>query len=372
MHYWRTLIVLLYVAGHYLVKLASCFRAWRRSPFLEHNSNPTPVSVIVPFRNEAQNLPTILQELANQKNVQAEFIFVDDHSTDFGGRLVLQWAARDGRFKLLQNDVHELGKKAAIAKGVAAASHRWIVTTDADTTRSNLWLQHIAGQISPDLHLLCAPVVIDAQNFFSKFQSLEMCVLNTITGASIQLGTPIMCSGANLAFDKDALSELEAHPADTSLLSGDDVFLMQRMHIAGKKIGYCISADAAVHTHAASWRYFWQQRVRWASKTSALQNRHATKFAQLVFVANMMVIWCLVGCLFFHGPLHLFVGYLALKTLADLLVLMPSAVRFGKTKDLFSLPWLVLAYPFYTIGVGLLSLWWRPKWKGRDLSLKSK
>jgi cellulose synthase/poly-beta-1,6-N-acetylglucosamine synthase-like glycosyltransferase len=215
-------------------------------------------------------------------------------------------------------------------------------------------------------------VVIDSSNYFSKFQSLEMCVLNTITGASIQMGAPLMCSGANLAFDKDALLDLNDHHADAQLLSGDDVFLMQRMMNAGKGISYCASPNAAVHTQAARWNDFWRQRVRWAGKTSAVKNQNANKFAQLLFVTNFVAIWSIVGAFAIEDLRLLFVAFLCAKTASELLVLMPSAVRFGKTKDLISLPWLVLTYPFYTMGIGLLSLWWRPKWKGRDLSLASK
>jgi len=280
-------------------------------------------------------------------------------------------AMRDGRFKLLENDAASHGKKAAIATGVRSAKHEWIVTTDADTWMHEAWLSSMSSHMHEDVHLVCGPVIIESQSLFGKMQSLEMCVLNTLTGASIQQHAPLMCSGANLAFRKETYLDLRPHPEDSFHLSGDDVFLLQRMLLGEKKIAYCNQSHACVKTRAAGWKQFWAQRVRWAQKTKAVHNEAANQFGLLLFVTNMVALWSMVG-FFFADVWPLCVGFWGIKMAAETLLLMPAVLKFERTKDLVALPLLVVFYPFYTMGIGILSIGWRPKWKGRDLSLEKK
>jgi cellulose synthase/poly-beta-1,6-N-acetylglucosamine synthase-like glycosyltransferase len=373
MHYWSTSIALTYIGGHYLVKLAQYYFSWKKTIQTSNLSHVIhPVTVLIPFRNEKPNLASILKNLAAQKQVKAEFIFIDDHSTDGGAQLVQQMSSRDARFKLIFNQEGEQGKKAAIANGIRNASTEWIVTTDADIQLNDLWLFSLGTFMHEGTDMVCAPVIIDSNGYFSKFQSLEMCVLNTLTGASIHQGRPLMCSGANLAFRKETWLSLPEHAQDNSSLSGDDMFLLQRMIESEKKIAYAHLQDCAVHTQAATWSQFWRQRVRWAGKTKLVNNKVATQLGTLIVVNNLMMIWCFLNTFLRPQALELYIGFCLLKSTADLLVLFPSLRRFGKLHDLIGLPVLIAFYPFYTMGIGLLSLWWRPKWKGRDLSLTSK
>lgn len=60
----------------------------------------SPLSVLIPARNEATNLrPTLDAVLAND-GVEFEVVILDDHSTDGTAEIVKEYAARDGRVRL--------------------------------------------------------------------------------------------------------------------------------------------------------------------------------------------------------------------------------------------------------------------------------
>lgn len=87
------------------------------------------VSVIIPFWNAEQWLGRCLNSLIVQDN--AEFILVDDHSTDNGIEIAYDYCNRDQRFTLLNN--HNLrGVSGARNTGIKYASGDYITFLDAD------------------------------------------------------------------------------------------------------------------------------------------------------------------------------------------------------------------------------------------------
>src|SRR5687768_10577527 len=98
------------------------------------------ISIIIPARNEEENIGELLKVLQQQtypKNL-FEIIVVNDHSTDNTTEVVKQFPG----IKLveLKDETINSYKKKAIETGIAAASGELIVTTDADCIPSPSWL----------------------------------------------------------------------------------------------------------------------------------------------------------------------------------------------------------------------------------------
>ena len=68
------------------------------------------------------------------------------------------------------------------------------------------------------------------KSFFQKIQSLEFLSLIAMTAGAIKTGHPIMCNGANLAYEKQAFFDVGGFGIDR-FSSGDDVFLLHRKHL---------------------------------------------------------------------------------------------------------------------------------------------
>src|SRR6476620_6946995 len=127
----------------YLIFIGSLIYGFTRIkiPTVNTASPKTTFSIIVPFRNEAQNLPLLLESIKNLNYPKDlfEVILVDDFSDDGSSGLIYKWRMEHGEFHLtLLETVKFTGspKKDAIARAVPIVAHDWIITTDADCTFS--------------------------------------------------------------------------------------------------------------------------------------------------------------------------------------------------------------------------------------------
>jgi dolichol-phosphate mannosyltransferase len=89
--------------------------------------------VVVPVRNEVDNLAPLLAEIraALAGNIDYEAIYVDDGSTDGTGARLAQLADEFPQLRVLQH-AQSCGQTAALASGVRAARGQWIATLDGD------------------------------------------------------------------------------------------------------------------------------------------------------------------------------------------------------------------------------------------------
>lgn len=97
------------------------------------------VSIIVPARNEEENIRRCVQSLLEQDYEHFEVIAVDDGSTDGTGRILDELAHKHPNgnhlWVLRLRDLPEgwAGKPHAIHRGVQEAQGEWLLFTDADT-----------------------------------------------------------------------------------------------------------------------------------------------------------------------------------------------------------------------------------------------
>ena len=94
------------------------------------------VTVIVPMRNEAENVAECISALSGQGSVDnLKFILVNDSSTDGTLALIKQAIVGDSRFTVIDSPELRtgwLGKVSALQAGYEAADSEFIVTIDAD------------------------------------------------------------------------------------------------------------------------------------------------------------------------------------------------------------------------------------------------
>lgn len=101
----------------------------------DSDGTTTDISIIIPSYNEAKDLPETLEKII--KYLEAcgresfEIIVVDDGSNDDTVRIVSETASRDGRIRLLVNEINR-GKGYSVRRGMLEARGRYILFTDAD------------------------------------------------------------------------------------------------------------------------------------------------------------------------------------------------------------------------------------------------
>ena len=327
------------------------------------------ISVIIPARNEEENIAKLLSSLEKQTHPSHlfEVIVVDDHSTDNTTAVVNSYSFA----KLIRLEVDNINsyKKKAIETGIAAATGDWIVTTDADCIVQSNWLKTIgAFKENSDPVFIAAPVIMEhGPGLLQTFQALDFLVLQGITAASVQKRIHNMCNGANLAYKRKVFFEVNGFVGIDHIASGDDMLLMQKIaqHFPGK-ISYLLSKDAIVATQASkTWKEFFSQRVRWASK--------ATNYNDIkIFCALFLVYFfnCALVALFITGfwmpVLWLgLAGILIVKIIIELFFLYPVAKFYNKEKLLTLFPFFQPLHIVYTVIAGWLGVFGRFEWKGR-------
>jgi hypothetical protein len=93
------------------------------------------MSVLIPARNEAANLPSTLDALRASRGVEFEVVVMDDHSTDDTAGIVNRMAARDPRVRIESAPPLPpgwCGKQHACCQLARRAQHPLLVFLDAD------------------------------------------------------------------------------------------------------------------------------------------------------------------------------------------------------------------------------------------------
>lgn len=339
-------------------------------PFLLNTQQPvTKISVIIAARNEEENIGKLLTSLESQTYPDKffEVIVVDDHSTDNTVTVVQDFAF----VKLIRLQLENINsyKKMAIETGIAAATGDLIVTTDADCVVNENWLKIIAAcKEETNAIFIAAPVVM--QNKFTllqTFQSLDFLMLQGITAAAVQKRMHNMCNGANLAYERKAFFEVNGFSGVDHIASGDDMLLMQKIseRFPGK-IFYLLSKDAIVTTRAAeSWKEFFSQRIRWASKATNYNDIKIVSALFAVYFFNCSLIALFVAGFWMRDLWWGFAGVLMLKTLIEFMFIYPVAKFYNKQKLLNLFPLFQPLHIIYTVIAGWLGMFGSFEWKGR-------
>ena len=328
----------------------------------------TSFSIVVPFRNEKENLPNLLHSISllNYPKELVEVILVDDDSDDEFRIQNLEF-----RIQMIKNvRKSNSPKKDAIETAIQIAKHDWIITTDADCLVQKDWLTIYDQYIQKnEVEMVASGVCyIPKKGFLSAFQNLDFLSLQGATIGSFGINQPFMCNGANFAYSKSFFKELNGFQGNETIASGDDVFLLQKaVSVAPKKVGFLLAKESIVATNpVATWSDLFQQRVRWASKSTGYSSVYGKLLALVVFGGNLA--WIVSFLLWLVGLLdqNIFMLFVALKFLIDFILIYKTA-NFFESKLQYVLASSLL-YPFFSVSVAVSSLFGKYSWKGRKFS----
>ena len=361
------IIILIYTIGWYRLKT-----------FRPGNDNPdTVVSIIVPARNEANNIGSLLENLARQdypvKNY--EVIVIDDNSTDKTPEIVADFIRlhpeNDLKIIHLSGENPEATyKKKAISKAIEMSRGELIITTDADCTVNKNWLRSIVSfYLTEKPQMIVGPVCFrNESSIFEKMQTFEFLSLIAITAGSIRIRRPIMCNGANLAYEKKAFYAVGGFGNDR-FSSGDDVFLLLKIkkQFGNNSVRFLKNTDSIVFTDPKkSINEFIHQRVRWASKNKGYDARILI-VSFTVYMVNLLLISGLFAAIFYPPVIKTVFTSFVIKMLIDLPILF-GITKFVNRKKiiLYAFPMIIL-YPIYIIITGALGIVGNYRWKGRKI-----
>jgi chlorobactene glucosyltransferase len=123
-----------------LINLVLNLRSLRRPDINSKVPEPAPlISVLIPARNEEENIETCLKSLQKQDYPNFEILVLDDNSKDRTAELVERMAAKDDRIRLIKGELLPegwAGKPFACYQLAEKAKGSWLLFLDADTTHA--------------------------------------------------------------------------------------------------------------------------------------------------------------------------------------------------------------------------------------------
>src|SRR5690554_3396316 len=143
---------------------------WKKIKTFSSNAGiiaQTKFSIIIPARNEAQNIKALLDSILENDypTSQYEIIVIDDFSEDETAAIVKSFAQENINLISLADYIHEderinAFKKKALEVAIQQVKYDWIITTDADCLVLKDWLITLDAFIQThyQTQLIAAPV----------------------------------------------------------------------------------------------------------------------------------------------------------------------------------------------------------------------
>ncbi len=361
----------LVAVGIQLAYLLVFLIAFRRTPGAG-DTGQVPVSVIVCAHDEAENLRELIPLLLNQDYPDFEIIVVNDRSNDSTLDMLIQETKRNPRLRMVNvtdTPARVNAKKYAITLGVKAASHEWLLFTDADCRpRDRGWIGSMSRHFTDDTRFVLGLSPYMARpgflNLFIRFETFLTAILYFAFG---WLGNPYMGVGRNLAYRKSFFLEKKGFNNFLHVTGGDDDLFVNLYARGGSTRLELAPESQMLSIPKGSWRSFLNQKVRHLSVGKRYRLAH--RFLLGLFTLSWIVCWGAGIALVIRGTTsmdpstymyvpetYLILVPFALRWILLLLLFRSMLRRASLTFSLLALPVLDIIYAVYYLLTGLAAL----------------
>jgi cellulose synthase/poly-beta-1,6-N-acetylglucosamine synthase-like glycosyltransferase len=320
-----------------------------------------PVSIIVCAHDDAKNLKELVPLLLAQDYPEFEVIVVEDRCNDDTYDYLLAATKTNSRLKMVR--VQHLppnmnGKKYALTLGIKAASHAWVLLTDADCRPAGTqWIASMAAHFVEGKEIVIgySPYVKSAGylNLFIRFESL-------VTGIQFMgramLGRPYMGMGRNLAYRKSLFLEHKGFHKYMHVTGGDDDLFVNE-HATRSNTAVCTGPDSVmVSIPKTTWKDFFYQKLRHLSVGKHYRFSDRTSLG--LFSLTWILSWFFVLPAVILDPgqgSYLWAGFV-LREMMLIGVVHRASRALRDPFEAWKTPLLDFNYAIYYLGTGLLAL----------------
>lgn len=367
----------LLLLGIYTWLLWSMKRDWvEGGNAFSHGIAAATTAVLIPFRNESKSLPKLLLNLEKTTASCQEVVLINDHSDDDSRTIVASFIRERNHPQWILLDSPGAGKKAALTAGVEHVKSEIILTTDADCFLPAGWPSNMAKAFASEgVQLVAGPVLtLSMPGFLAKFQQIEWASLLLVSNSLFSGNTPLMCSGANLAYRRSAFLDVEGYQGNDRCLSGDDEFLLEKIvrTYGADSVAYLKEEELLVKTHpSATWQEFLQQRTRWTGKRRAHRSYQHLSAATVAYMIGLLQLSTVILVLDATEGLVVFIVFWTVKAGVDRNVLKTVLADYRIYPGILQMTFTSILHPFYVVLVGFFALFGKYTWKGRNNRFKS-
>ncbi len=340
-------------------------------------SQNLPVAVIIPARNEEENIGSCLTSIIklDYPENKLEVLVVNDESTDDTQKIVDSFAEKCTFIKSVNTkDLPKkyMYKKNALYQGIINTESEIIATVDADCVAQPGWLKIMTSCFDEKTGVVAGPVQIlksSESSFLKKIESLDFLSLVICGAGSIGCGFPLIANGANFMYRRKTYEETGGFDGIDTIASGDDDLFIQKVHKHGKwKVKFCPSKNAVNYTSAAdSAATLLKQRTRWATKGIRYKNRSLVLTLGSIYLFYLYLFFGIPAVLFLNLPAAALITAWIIKLLFEAGVLLSGMRLLGRFDLLKYFPFAEIVHVPYILIASLTGLFNSITWKGRKI-----
>lgn len=309
-------------------------------------------SIIIPCRNEAQNLATLFASLEALDYPQElfEIILVDDASSDNTGILISEFCKNKANCHMVSisdKSYDFKGKKNALKRGIDKAQYQNLLFTDADCVVPEEWLASYNPFIDKETGMV---VGYSPEVNVTSFRRFTQILTADFYCATINLGFPFSNNGRNLYINKKAYDEVGGFEKIKNFTCGEDKLLLNLIKRTDFKITY--NPRSKVITNPLVYDHANQQKRRYGqfSLSSPL-------YKVLSIMVFLFYLYIPVHLIFFREWLTPSIYYVSF------LIFWICGLYVHREKlHLFDVVY-ILIYPYYLIYYSLLGMFSKWTWK---------
>ncbi|MGA2367968.1 MAG: glycosyltransferase [Dehalococcoidia bacterium] len=333
-------------------------------------------SVLVPARNEEQNIANSVSGLLAQDYPDYQLIVLDDNSTDRTWEILQGFAQKNSALKLLKGKPLPddwLGKHWACSQLAEAADGELLLFVDADTIHAPDMLRCAAAAMAGEDAALISALPTQIVVTWSEQLTIPAFYMGTLCGIPIGLTrvqrNPLLfsCVGQFLLFTREAYDASGGYAAVRQNVV-DDLAIGRRVHSMGLRYRLL---DGNSHV---SCRMYHNSSEVWKGLTKS-------NFATFNFDPFLLIFMYLLVLAVFIGPLVILGISLAQPqphvdlAAAALMAIFLTLVLWWVNQQRFHFPqYLIVIYPFSAIAMTviaiasmILTMQGKAQWKGRNM-----
>ncbi len=328
-----------------------------------------PISVIICAKNEANNLRQFLPSILTQDYPEYEVIVVNDCSEDDTQDLLeeLQEKYSHLRVSTIKKDPKfKHTKKFALLIGIKAASHEWLLLTDADCyAESSGWLMAMQKNFTKNTDIVLGYGGYRREKgFLNKYIRYETAFIAMQYLGFAMAGIPYMGVGRNLAYRKSFFFKHKGFSSHTTLVSGDDdLFVNQLARKNNTKTEYSKESHirSLPKTNLTEWI---KQKKRHLTTGLYYKKKHKILLGGEV-ISRELLYATFVYLMITNTLLPWILGLFVFRWICQLTVYKFALIKLEEKHLLLYSPIFDILSPFLNFGIFItnLSTEQRPSWK---------
>lgn len=340
------LVSIIYILRTLLFKIGNKLEDKKIKKNISESFTPF-VSVIVPSRNEEENIANCLLSLhsSNYPIDKFEIIVVDDRSSDNTYSIIVELSKTIKNLKIvkLENDSQKgnlLGKPGAVQAGIDVSKGEIILMTDADCILSAKWIRKLVTEYSDENNLMvCSSTTSHTKTNFDVIQAIDWLYSSSLARGGVGLNKIVGCFGNNFSIRKSTFDQLGGYRKIQFTVTEDFSLMKAVDEIENKdankndnagNIRYLCDVDALVVTNACkSFGEYIKQKKRWALGGKALG------WKAFVLVLTSLSLWTGIFSSIYYNKPHLSIFLVFTRLICDMWILIPvlNTLNYRKLKS---------------------------------------